>query len=89
MFRVEDYVARIEESCGGEKSFIVTFKFERKTEAVSRILKKASLQRSISNVIYELSFHGVSFRLYATGKAIFRGLKEESQVRTLLMGLLS
>jgi hypothetical protein len=89
MSRVEDYVARIEESCGGEKSFIVTFKFEKKTEVVSRILKKAKINRSISNIIYELSFKGVSFRLYGTGKAIFRDLKEESDVRALLVDLLS
>lgn len=89
MSSVEDYVARIEESCGDEKSFIVTFKFEKKAEVVAKILKNAKVERSISNIIYELSFKGVTFRLYATGKAIFRGLKEEGNVRALLIDLLS
>ncbi len=87
--QIQSYVARIEESCGGEKSFIVTFKFDKKTEVVQTILKKAKIQRSISSIIYELSFNGVSFRLYATGKAIFRGLKEESEDHALLVNLLS
>lgn len=89
MSRVEDFVARIEESCGDEKSVIVTFKFGVKDEVVARILKKAKLEKSIAKIIYELSFGGVSFRLYVTGKAFFRGLKGEGEVRALLADLLS
>jgi len=47
MANVEDYVARIEETCGEEKSLIVTFKYDRKDEVIRKILKKAKMEKSV------------------------------------------
>ena len=85
---IEDYVARIEETCGEEKDFIVIFKYDKKEEAIAKILKKAKIEKSISAIIFELTFKDVSFRLYGTGKAIFRNLKEKSELRNVLVDLL-
>jgi hypothetical protein len=38
MVTIEDYVARIEETCGKEKDFIVIFKYDKKEQAVAKIL---------------------------------------------------
>ena len=86
---IEDYVARIEETCGEEKDFIVIFKYDKKEEAIARILKKAKIEKSISAIIFELTFKDVSFRLYGTGKAIFRNLKDKSELQNVLADLLS
>jgi len=86
---IEDYVARIEETCGEEKDFIVIFKYKRKDEAVTKILRKAKIKKSISRIIFELTFQNFSFRLYGTGKAIFRNLKDKSELKRLLANLLS
>lgn len=88
MVSVEDYVARIEETCGEEKQFIVLFRYEKKEEAISKILKKAKTERSVSSIIFELTFKNVSFRLYGTGKAIFRNLKDKAELRNILIELL-
>jgi len=88
MLSIEDYVARIEETCGEERNFIVIFKYDKKEQAVSKILKKAKIEKSISAIIFELTFKGVSFRLYGTGKAIFRNLKEKSELQNVLTDLL-
>ncbi|MEM3458308.1 MAG: hypothetical protein QXN36_06090 [Candidatus Bathyarchaeia archaeon] len=88
MASVEDYVARIEETCGEEKQFIVLFRYERKEEAIAKILKKAKTERSVSSIIFELTFKNVSFRLYGTGKAIFRNLKDKTELRNILIELL-
>jgi len=88
MVTIEDYVARIEETCGEEKDFIVILKYDKKEEAINKILKKAKVERSISAIIFELSFRGVSFRLYGTGKAIFRNLKDKSVLQNVLTDLL-
>ena len=85
---IEDYVARIEETCGEEKDFIVIFKYDKKEEAVTKILGKAKVKKSISAVIFELTFKDVSFRLYGTGKAIFRDLKDKSELQNVLTDLL-
>ena len=85
---IEDYVARIEGTCGAEKDIIVTFKYEKKQEAIANILKKATMKNSISGIIFELSFQGISFRLYSSGKAIFRSLKNREELNKILSDLL-
>lgn len=88
MTTIEDYVARIEEACGKEKEFIVIFKYEKKDEVVSKILKKAKVEKSIASIIFDLSFKDVSFRLYGTGKAIFRNIKDKAVLQDVLVDLL-
>jgi len=88
MATIEDYIARIEETCGKERNFIVIFKYDKKDEVTAKILKKAKIEKSISAIIFELTFKGVSFRLYGTGKAIFRNLTEKSQLQSILVDLL-
>ncbi|MDH5459688.1 MAG: hypothetical protein OEW71_01460 [Candidatus Bathyarchaeota archaeon] len=88
MNAVEDYVARIEETCGEERDFVVIFKYDKKDEAITKILQKAKMEKSISRIIFELTFQNVSFRLYGTGKAIFRNLKNKSELEKVLADLL-
>lgn len=88
MSTVDDYVARIEGTCGAEKDIVVIFKYEKKEEAVARILKKAELKNNLSGIIYELTFQGTSFRVYSSGKAIFRSIKNKEDLRKLLEALL-
>ena len=86
---VEDYVVRTEGTCGKEKDVIVIFKYDKKDEAVKRILAKATLKKSIAGIVFELTFKKFSFRLYGTGKAIFRDLKDKEELKALLSELLS
>jgi trehalose-6-phosphatase len=88
MVTVEDYVARTEGTCGKEKDIVVTFKYDKKDEVIARILKRAELQKSIANIIFELTFEKHSFRLYPSGKAIFRSLKDKEELKSILSGLL-
>lgn len=85
---VDDYVARIEGACGAEKDVIITFKYGKKDEAITRILKKSELKRSIAGIIYELTFKNYTFRLYSSGKAIFRSIRNKKELRELLSALL-
>ena len=88
MAAVEDYVARIEGTCGEEKDVIVVFKYDKKDEAIARILKKAKLKNTIAGIIFELTFQDTSFRLYTSGKAIFRSIKNKQELNNLLASLL-
>ena len=85
---VEDYVARIEGTCGAEKDLIVIFKYDKKEEAIARILKKAELKNSLAGIIFELSFRDISFRVYSSGKAIFRSIKSKEELHDILAALL-
>jgi hypothetical protein len=88
MATMEDYVAHIEGTCGAEKDVIVTFRYEKKDEAIGNILKKAQLKNSIAGIIFELSFRDVTFRLYKSGKAIFRSIPNKETLQTILAALL-
>jgi len=85
---VEDYVARIEGACGEEKDTIVIFKYDKKDEAIAKILKKAQLKNSLAGVIFEVAFRDISFRVYSSGKAIFRGVKSKEALQDILAALL-
>jgi ribonuclease HIII len=88
MATLEDYVARVEGTCGAEKDIIVVFKYEKKEEAIANILKKATLKNKIAGIIFELTFQETSFRLYSSGKAIFRSIKNREELNKLLLDLL-
>jgi TATA-box binding protein (TBP) (component of TFIID and TFIIIB) len=88
MTRIEDYVARIDGTCGKEKDVIVTFKYEKKDEAIRRILEKATMKRSIAGIIAELSYKNYSFRMYGSGKVILRGIENKEELNNLLRQLL-
>jgi TATA-box binding protein (TBP) (component of TFIID and TFIIIB) len=88
MATVKDYVARIEGTCGAEKDVIVIFKYDKKDEVISRLLNKAKIKRSLAGIIFELTFQDISFRVYSSGKAIFRGIKNKEALNAVLAELL-
>ena len=88
MATIDDYIARIEGTCGAEKDVIVTFKYGKKDEVIERILAKTQLKNSISGIIFELKFKDVSFRLYSSGKAIFRSISNREELNAILSEIL-
>ena len=88
MATVDDYVSRTEGTCGKEKDVIVIFKYEKRGEAVKRILEKATVKKSLAGIVFELVFKNCSFRLYGSGKIIFRGLDSKDELNALLSALL-
>ena len=88
MTTIDDYVSRIEGTCGAEKDVIVVFKYEKKDEAIANILKKAQVKNKIAGIIFELTFQDTSFRLYTSGKAIFRSIKNREELNQILAALL-
>ncbi len=81
-------MARLEGTCGAEKDIIVIFKYEKKDEAIAHILKKATLKNAIAGIIFEMNFEDKSFRVYSTGKAIFRSIKDRQELNRILAALL-
>ena len=89
MVVVEEYVARIEGTCGEGKDIVVTFKYAKKDDVIKKIFGKATVKKAIAKIVFELTFKSCSFRLYGSGKAIFRDLKDKRELNTLLSELLS
>ena len=57
-------------------------------EAIANILKKAQIKNKIAGIIFELTFQDTSFRLYSSGKAIFRSIKNREELNKILSALL-
>jgi hypothetical protein len=64
MATIDDYVSRVEGTCGAEKDVIVVFKYEKKDEAIANILKKATIKNKIAGIIFELTYQDISSALY-------------------------
>ncbi len=88
MATIDDYISQVEGTCGAEKDVIVVFKYEKRDEAIANILKKASLKNKIAGIIFELTYKETSFRVYSSGKAIFRSIKNREELNRILADLL-
>ncbi|MBS7621015.1 hypothetical protein KEJ32_02720 [Candidatus Bathyarchaeota archaeon] len=86
---INDYIARIEEACGEERDYIIHFKYDKKEEVITKILKKATLQKTTAKIIFDLTYKETYIRLYATGKAVFKKIKDKEQLNQILTELLS
>jgi len=86
---LDAYIARIEEACGEERDYIIHFKYDKKEEAISKILQKATLQKTVAKIIFDLTYKETQIHLYATGKAIFKKIKDKEELNQILIELLS
>jgi hypothetical protein len=86
---VSDYVARINVACVSENDIVVVLKFDKKDQALEKILKKATLKNKIDNVFYDLEYDQYSFRIYfIKGQIVFRDIKNIQTTNRLLEDLL-
>ena len=87
MVTVAEY-ATIGGTCGKEKTIIVTFKYSRRDEVLTKILEKYKTEKLSLGVIFELVFRGYSFRLFSAVKAIFSDVPGKEELQTILAELL-
>jgi hypothetical protein len=85
---VEDYVAKVEGICGGETDVIVILKPEKKDDTIAKITKHCVVKKSVSGFMVELEFEGLTFRLFRSGRVVFRGIKNKKELNRLLTALL-
>jgi len=60
----------------------------KKTEIIKKILERAEIKRSLAGIIYELSYQGKSFRLFSSGKVIFKKIKKKETISKVLEELI-
>lgn len=85
---VKDFVASVGGICGAGTEVIVNLKPETSEVALALIKKRCRLAKSTGCFMFELCFEGVTFRLFSSGKLIFRGVKNRSELDRLLAKLL-
>ena len=85
---IKDYIATIGGICGAEKDIIVTLKREKKDIAITKIIKRSIVKKSVSGFMFELEFQDVTFRLFGSGRAVFRSIKNREELNRILTALL-
>ena len=83
---VKDYLAAIGGICGAETEAIVTFRCEEKDTAIANIFKHSIVKKSVSGFMFELEIgQNVDiFRLFSSGRAVFRGVKDKKELNRIL-----
>ena len=84
---VEKYVKHLEQQCGPEPSTIVVLKWEKRKEALDKILAKLENKRTIGGMLVKATYKGVKVSVYMSGKLLLEGT-EEKEARSLLSELL-
>jgi hypothetical protein len=85
---IKDYVATIEGICGAEKDVIITFRLEEKDVAIANIIKRSTVKKSVSGFMLELEFQCMTFRLFRSGRTVFRSVKDRKMLNKILAALL-
>ena len=85
---LEDYIARIDEACGEEKDFIVVLKYEKRDEALRRLIERGRLAKSYSGILFDIVYKDITIRAYKTGKMILKKMKGREEVENTLKELL-
>jgi hypothetical protein len=88
MPNVKECVAKVEGICGGETDVIVVLKPEKKDSAIDFVIKKCVVKKSAADFMFELEFEGLTFRVFRTGRMVFRGIKNKKELNRLLTALL-
>ena len=85
---VADYITRLEGTCGAGSDIVVVLKFDKKDQALEKILKNANLKSKVAGLIYDFMYETHSFRFYASGKIIFRDIANKQTLNRILDGIL-
>jgi hypothetical protein len=85
---IKDYIATIQGICGAETEVIVTLRCEKKDIALTNIIKRSIVKKSVSGFMFELEFQDVTFRLFRSGRAVFRSIKDRKELNRILAALL-
>ena len=83
------YVYRIEKLCGAEKEYMITFRYDKRGEAIKKILNKAVLKGVKSMFINKVEYKGKEITLFTSGKAIIKNVSNDEELKNLLEDLLS
>jgi hypothetical protein len=84
---VKDFVAKIEGVCGGDSNLVVILRPEKKDKAAANILKRCVVKKRVADYMFELEFNNVVFRLFSSGRIVFRGIEDEVELDNLLTAL--
>ena len=84
---VKDFVAKIEGVCGGDSNLVVVLKPEKKNTAIAFLFKRCVVRKKVSDYMFELEFQDKIFRVFSSGRIVFRGVEDQMELDRILAAL--
>ncbi len=77
MPNVDDFVLKVESICGGEVNSVAVLKPEKIDQAIAWILSRGIVKKRTSGYMWEIRFLTVTFRVFKSGRLVFRGVEKD------------
>ncbi|MGD6934175.1 MAG: hypothetical protein ACQCN5_08220 [Candidatus Bathyarchaeia archaeon] len=84
MPNVDDFVLKVESICGGGVNSVAVLKPEKINQAIAGILSRGIVKKRTSDYMWEIWFLTVTFRVFESGRLVFRGIGKEELKRFLV-----
>lgn len=84
----KEYVSRIDEACIGGGDLIVILKYDKKDEAIKKILEKCRIKHKFSEIGVRGEYMGKEVNVFVTGKLLIKGLKGKREGEQFIKELL-
>lgn len=85
---LEEYVSKIDEACGEGRDFIVTLKYDKRDEALKKMLKKCRVTQSISGILSRGKYKNKEVSIFRTGKLVIREFSDRAEAESFLEEIL-
>ena len=85
---LDEYVSSIEETCGEERDVVVVLKYDKREEAIRKVLQKIEIEKTFSHVMTKGRYKNREISVYATGKLLVKKVKDKDEAEKILEELL-
>ncbi|XHH09070.1 MAG: hypothetical protein ACFCUE_00175 [Candidatus Bathyarchaeia archaeon] len=82
---VDDFVLKVESICGGEVNSVAVLRPEKFDQAIAWILSRGVVKKRSSDYMWEIRFLTVTFRVFKSGRLVFRGINKDEVNRFLIV----
>ncbi|MEM1537917.1 MAG: hypothetical protein QXK12_04810 [Candidatus Nezhaarchaeales archaeon] len=85
---LQKYVKDINEVCGNVKEYVVTLKYDKRDEALQRLMGKSELISTPSRLLVKARYKGKEMSIVPGGRIVFRNVHDVNELKNVLMELL-
>lgn len=85
---LQRYVKDINEACGNVKEYVITLKYDKRDEAIQKLLSRSELVSRVSDLLIKARYKGKELSVVPSGKIVFRDVRDVEELRNVLIELL-
>lgn len=79
-----EYVSKIDEACGEGKEFIITLRYDKREEALKKVLGKCHLDKTIAGILTKGKYKDKDVSIFRSGKLVVRQFHGREEAESFL-----